>query len=71
LDFKFWIVDSKIYNLKTSPYLNTARFVHFQLGIWFWEKVKGFFFPLSPSPFPLNRQVLAPIQKPGTIPKHA
>jgi hypothetical protein len=21
--------------------VNTARFVHFQLGIWFWEKVKG------------------------------
>ncbi|QFS46942.1 hypothetical protein GXM_04423 [Nostoc sphaeroides CCNUC1] len=26
-------------------------------GYWGW--VKGFFFPFSPSPFPLNREVLA------------
>ncbi|MFN6535844.1 MAG: hypothetical protein RM021_005650 [Nostoc sp. EkiNYC01] len=24
-----------------DTHFNTARFVHFQLGIWFWQKVKG------------------------------
>ncbi|MDZ8108110.1 MAG: hypothetical protein RM338_21140 [Nostoc sp. DedQUE12a] len=36
---------------------NTGRVLHFELGIWFGEKGKGFFFPL----FPKTRQVLTVI----------
>ncbi|MBD2681267.1 MULTISPECIES: hypothetical protein [Nostoc] len=43
--------------VQKASYPNTAGFLHFELGIWFREKGKGFFFPL----FPTTRQVLPPI----------